>query len=340
MQRREFMNVFAISPVLLSAKRNPSLFKKKLSLTPLKQGDTVGLVAPGSPIKDEKFPIALANMEKLGLKVKYTQNIFNKTGYLAGDDKSRLDDLHAMYEDKEVKAIWCLRGGYGCTRLLPHLDYDLIKRNPKMLIGYSDVTALLLAIYKETGLMGIHGVVAISDYFSSYTYEHTKAMLFGYKDLYHFETLMQENDKYKQEPYTIVSGKASGKIVAGNLSLLTAMIGSPYAPGYKNKIVFIEEVGEKPYRIDRMLTQMFQSTDIAQCAGVVLGVFNECEPKADDLSISLKEMLIERFAIINKPCFYGFPFGHVGDITPLPEGAFAQIDCDKMTCDISKVFTK
>jgi muramoyltetrapeptide carboxypeptidase len=340
MQRREFMNVFAISPALLHAKSKSSLFKKKLSLSPLKQGDTVGLIAPASPIKDEKLPIALANMEKLGLKVKYTKNIFNKSGYLAGDDKSRLDEIHAMFSDKEVKAIWCLRGGYGCTRLLPQLDYDLIKKNPKLLIGYSDVTALLLAIYKETGLIGIHGVVAISDYFSKYTFEHTKAMLFGEKDSYHFETVVQENEKYKQEPYTIKSGKASGTIVAGNLSLLTAMIGSPYAQSYKNKIVFIEEVGEKPYRIDRMVTQMLQSTDITKCAGIILGVFNECEAKPDDISIGLREMLTERFGKIDKPCFYGFPFGHVGDITPLPIGGFAQIDCDKMTCKISSVFPK
>jgi muramoyltetrapeptide carboxypeptidase len=340
MQRREFMNVLAISPILHNVKNKSFIIKKKLSLSPLKQGDVIGLIAPGSPIKDEKFPIALANMEKLGLKVKYTQNIFKKTGYLAGDDKSRLDDIHAMYSDKNVKAIWCLRGGYGCTRLLPKLDFDLIKKNPKMLIGYSDVTALLLAIYKETGLMGIHGAVAISDYFSNYTFEHTKSMLFGQNETYHYEAVHQENEKYKQQPYTIKSGTASGTIVAGNLSLFTAMIGSPHAPTYKNKIVFIEEVGEKPYRIDRMVTQMIQSTDITKCAAIVLGIFNECEPKPDDVSISLREMLTERFSEINKPCFYGFPFGHVGDITPLPIGGFAQIDSDKMTCNISRIFPK
>ncbi len=338
MQRRDFTNMLALSPMLMLKYDAVLCAKKTIVPQALKAGDTIGFITPGSPIKEEKFSIALDNMEKLGLKVKYSANVFKKTGYLAGDDRTRLDDIHTMFEDKEIKAIWCLRGGYGCTRIIPYLDYGLIKKNPKLLIGYSDVTALLLAIFHKTGLLGFHAAVAISDIFSTYTFESTRSMLFNEKKEHYYESKIQEKEQFRQLPYTIVSGQASGTILAGNLSLLCAMIGGKYAPSYKNKIIFIEEVGEKPYRIDRMLTQLMQSTDIAKCAGIVLGVFNDCEAKDDDLSFTLKEVLTEKFRIINKPCFYGFPFGHVGDITPLPIGGHGRIDSDKMSSMISKIF--
>jgi muramoyltetrapeptide carboxypeptidase len=338
MQRRDFTNMLALSPMLMLKYEALLNAKKTIALQPLKIGDTVGLIAPGSPIKEEKFSNALANMERMGLKIKYSPNVFKKSGYLAGDDESRLNDIHAMFLDKEVKAIWCLRGGYGCTRIMPYLDYGMIKNNPKILIGYSDITALLLAINKKTGLKGFHAAVAISELFSEYTFEHTRAMLFNEKKEFYYESKIQQNEKFKQEPYTILPGQARGAIIAGNLSLLCAMIGGAFAPSYKNKIVFIEEVGEKPYRIDRMLTQLIQSTDIAKCAGIVLGVFSDCEAKAEDQSFSLKEVLVERFKILNKPCFYGFPFGHVGDITPLPIGGQASIDAEKMNCKIFNCF--
>jgi muramoyltetrapeptide carboxypeptidase len=307
------------------------LFKKNIMPASLKKGDKVALIAPGSPIKPEKFQIAITNIESLGLVPRYTDTVFKKYGYLAGTDQERIDDFHKMVADPSVKAIWCLRGGYGCTRLLHQLDFALIKNNPKIIIGYSDITALLLAIYQKTRIIGFHGPVAISDEFSAYSKQNIENILFkrdvnNYKIWYQPQT----DPKYKDLTYIINQGKASGQLIGGNLSLLVNLPGTEFAPRYKDKLVFIEEVGEKPYRIDRMLTYLLAATDLKDAAGIILGVFVDCESKDDD-SLTLQQVLTDRLSILRIPCFYGFTFGHVRDICTFPLGIRAQMD----TSDLS-----
>jgi muramoyltetrapeptide carboxypeptidase len=313
----------AVVPVSIKNLASISMIKNNFKL---KEGDTVGLIAPGSPIKEDKFDIAIKNMESIGLKPIYTQTVFAKEGYLAGDDDARLKDIHAMYANKNVKAIWCLRGGYGCTRLIPRLDYTLIKNNPKILIGYSDITALHNAIYKKTGITTYHGPVAISRPFTAYSEARIKDLFFSNKQLVDVPYIAQTEAEDHQEPYTIVPGTATGKLVGGNLVLLASLIGTPYAPSYKNKIVFIEDVGEKPYRIDRLLTQLTQATDIHKARGIILGVFSDCEAKEGEFSLTLKETLTRQFAKLGLPCMYGFTFGHVTDICTFPLGVEASMD--------------
>ncbi len=297
----------------------------KRKLKPLKAGDTVGLIAPGSPVSPEKFERALSNMKQLGLKVKYNDSALFNYGYLAGTDQQRLDDLHGMFANDEVDAIWCLRGGYGCTRLLPYINYKLIKKHPKILIGYSDVTALLIAIQQKTGMVGFHGPVATS-VFTDYALTGIRA------------TLMENNINHIikaadfDHPKAIINpGIARGCLTGGNLSLLAAMAGTKYEMESKGKIIFIEDIGEKPYRIDRMLTQLLQAGLFKNAAGIALGVFDDCEAKPNDNSLSLIDTLKDRLSGLNIPVYYGMPFGHINDQCTFPVGIKAELNANEGT---------
>ncbi|MEM1320591.1 MAG: LD-carboxypeptidase [Bacteroidota bacterium] len=301
-------------------KRSPRLLKPKA----LKPGDTVGLVAPGSAATEEQFQKSLSQLQSLGLQVRYTDNILARRGYLAGEDQQRLDDLHQFFADSSIQGIWCMRGGYGSARLLDRIDYKLIRKNPKVLIGYSDITALLQAIHIKTGLVGFHGPVAVSD-FNEYTVQQLNALLMSPQRPYR---LPYPEDQGREEVYTIRSGKARGRLIGGNLSLLTALVGTPYQWKVKGKILFIEDVGEKPYRIDRMLTQLLQSAPLEKAAGIALGVFANCEAKPGDSSLRLSETLQDRLAQLGIPVVYGLPFGHISQQCTLPLGIEAELDAD------------
>jgi len=286
----------------------------------LKPGDTVGLIAPGSSVSPEKFERALSNMTALGLKVKYTAAAQHKHGHLAAPDSERLADFHNMVSDKTVDAIWCLRGGYGCTRLLPQIDYKLIKKNPKIIIGYSDITALLLAIQRKSKLIGFHGPVATS-IFTEYAQQQLKATLIDGK-----QNHVIKGGQFDYPSEVIRPGKVTGCLIGGNLSLLAAMSGTDFEMKVKNKIVFIEDVGEQPYRIDRMLTQLRQSGGLHKAAGIALGVFEGCEAKAGSNSLSLIDTLKDRLFDLGIPVYYGLPFGHVDNQCTLPVGIKVELD--------------
>ncbi|MEZ4911957.1 MAG: LD-carboxypeptidase [Saprospiraceae bacterium] len=337
MDRRYFNKLLPSTTLLASGmigvNTSDTFFSRHKIIKPQKlmPGDKVALVAPGSPVKPERFENAIKNLESLQLIPVHTERVYLKHGFLAGTDAERLADLHQHFKDEEVKAIWALRGGYGCTRLLPYLDYRLIKKNPKILLGYSDITALLLAINAKTGLVGYHGPVASSNVLSSYSMEQMKQILFGRDTDHHIITYQKQSDSSNDDiPYVINSGKASGQLIGGNLSLLVNLPNTVYAPSYKNKIVFLEDVGEKPYRIDRMLTFLLQATDLAEANGIILGVFSDCNATSEESSLTLKETLIDRLGHLNMPCFYGFTFGHVTDICTFPIGLHAEFDTESM----------
>jgi muramoyltetrapeptide carboxypeptidase len=273
-------------------------------------------------------------MKSLGLRVKWSGNLSREYGYLAGKDRRRLKDLHAMFRDPEVQAVWCIRGGYGSGRLLPSLDYDLIRRHPKILVGYSDITALLNAVRRETGLVCFHGPVSSSE-FSDYTLGQVRNMLFEPAAGRVIRPAESDgSDHPSHVPFSIRKGKAEGILVGGNLSLVAALCGTPFQPDVEDKILFLEDVGEKPYRIDRMLTQLRQSLPLEKAAGVMLGKFAGCEPGADDRSLSLAETLEDRLRDLKIPVGYGFPFGHIRDQCTLPVGAQVRIDTRHMTVEI------
>lgn len=311
-------------PTMVNAEHVSSTHKIKTPAM-LKKGDKVALVSPAGPVSEEKFANALINMENLGLIPVYNEVAKSTYGYFSAKDEERLADLHQAFANSEIKGIWCLRGGYGCTRILPFIDYKLIRKNPKVFIGYSDITALHLAFYHKAGLQSFHGPVASSQVFSDYTLQYVKALFFEGQRDFTVGPHIQAEEKYRQEILTLYEGEASGKLTGGNLTLLAAMAGTPFAPSFKNKLVFMEEVGEKPYRIDRMLTQLWQATDISKSNGIIFGTFYDCQAKTEENSFSLIEVIQSFADLAKKPAIYGFPVGHVPDMVTLPIGGDATL---------------
>ncbi len=330
MQRRHFLRTGLALPFLPPVVRTA---KRRVIPPRLRAGDTVGLITPGSFLSDEGVEKAVRQLERLGLRVKKGQYLRAQRGFTAGTDAERLADLHAMFADPEVKAIWCGRGGYGCGRLLPRLDFKLIKRHPKILIGYSDITALLIAITEHTGLVTYHGPVGSTD-FTDYNLRHLRAALLAGETYQPILRPATYPDEGVYEAYTLRSGVATGTLWGGNLSLLAAAAGTGYTPPLKDTLLFIEEIGEKPYRIDRMLTQLRQSWDLERSAGILLGIFRGCEADPDDLSLSLRQTLTDRLDDLGVPVAYGFPIGHIQDMCTLPVGLSARADMDRLRITI------
>ncbi|HEY9701131.1 MAG TPA: LD-carboxypeptidase, partial [Allocoleopsis sp.] len=258
MKRRDFLTGLGLTIGLNKANYLSQNIRDKTIIKPvhLQIGDTIGLISPAGNIK----PDDINNMKTLlinqGFKFKLGKHIFDQYGYLAGKDQDRVNDVHNMFMDDQVKAILTIRGGWGCNRILPLLDFNLISKNPKIIMGYSDITALLLAIYSQTGLITFHGAVATSTW-SNFTLNYVNSLLLKREII----TWKNPNDTPVE---TIRSGIAKGQIIGGNLSVLTSMIGSEYLPNWQNKILFVEEIGEDVYRIDRMLTQLKLAGILAQ----------------------------------------------------------------------------
>ncbi|MCB0568257.1 MAG: LD-carboxypeptidase [Phaeodactylibacter sp.] len=329
MDRRSFAKKMALAvPALAGAPIIPDA--ERLLPRRLQPGDTIGLITPGSYIDDEGLQKAVDNLIRLGFRPKMARNLRAERGFNAGTDQQRLDDLHAMFSDDSVAGIWCARGGYGCSRLLPGIDYDLIRNNPKALIGYSDVTALLNAVYHKTGLVGFHGPVGASE-LTEYTEAQFRAVVMEGRAPYSIplstENLQKEDPAY--QVYTVHGGKARGILVGGNLSLLSAMAGTEYLPASEGKLAFIEDVGERPYRVDRMLTQLRQAWGLGQVSGIALGIFEDCQPDEGERSLSLKETIMDRIQGLGIPAIYGLSFGHIANQCTLPIGIKAELDVEQ-----------
>lgn len=335
MKRREILKGLAAVPILAGSVFGKFKQKEKVKIIKpkrLKTGDTVAVIAPASGLSRESFDQALKNLESLGLKTKVGKSARGNKGFLAATDKERLDDLHSAFADKEISAVWCVRGGYGAARLLPFINYELICKNPKILIGYSDITALHLAIFQKTGLITFHGPVAASE-LSDYTKNHVVNVLMKPSAPYQIGlseyNKTQESNLFKTE--TITPGKCRGRLFGGNLSLLSALAGTPFAlRDLKGKILFIEDVGEQPYRVDRMLTQLRQSLDLRSLAGIALGIFEDCNPRTKNTQ-SLSEVVKDRLGDLGIPVIYGLSFGHIRDQFTLPVGIEAELDTTNTT---------
>lgn len=300
----------------------------------LKSGDKIALVAPGSYISKEELNESIKKIEGLGFSAVYSEKILNQNGYFSGTDSIRAEDLMEKFEDKSVNGIMCVRGGYGCARILPLLDYKSIKKNPKVLIGYSDVTALMYGIFKKTGLITFHGPVSIST-FNNFSLNNFNTVLTESNYPQKFHNATEDLDDNPYGVVSIVKGKAKGKLVGGNLSIMVSLIGTDYDVSYNNAIVFIEEVGEEPYRIDRMLTQLIQAKKFDKASGIMMGIFRKCEPKTEnpsfDKSFSLMEVLIDRLSNLKIPVIYGMSFGHIKNKFTIPFGSNAILDTEEQT---------
>jgi muramoyltetrapeptide carboxypeptidase len=295
----------------------------------LKKGDTLGLVAPAGFITEKNLNDSIKNLETLGFRVVYSENILAKYGYLGGTDEIRAADLNLMFKQNDVDGIVCARGGYGCSRILPMLDYEMIKNNPKVLIGYSDITSLLYAIFAKTGLVSFHGPVGIST-FNEYSVNTFDNVLINPKKNITFFNAEEDPEDKEFETTTIISGSAEGILVGGNLSIVVSLIGTEYDIDSTGKIIFLEEIGEEPYRIDRMLTQMIQAKKFENASGVLLGVFKGSKSREERSgignSLTLHEVLFDRLSKLGIPVVYGMSFGHITNKITLPFGIKAKMD--------------
>ena len=262
MQRREFLQAAAMAAVVSSVPAPARAAEAAATIKPkrLAQGDTVVLVAPANAtFNTVDLQIAKESLEALRFTVKVGSHLLDRHGYLAGDDKARADDINKAFADKSVSAVHAIRGGWGSARLLPHLDFDTIRHNPKILIGYSDITALLLSIYAKSGLVTFHGPIGLGRW-DEYSLEYYKRVLFnGEQVTYANKKGLSDRNALTQVEFrtqTITPGKARGRLLGGNLTVMTAILGSPYVPDWENTILFTEDVHEDFYRIDRMLTQL------------------------------------------------------------------------------------
>ena len=341
MNRRDFGKWLAASaatgawPALAAAKLARPLVKPPA----LRAGSLVGLIAPGGVLDDRIIQKCVQNLESLGFKVKPGNNLRAAWGGYAGTVRQRLDDLHAMFADREVQAIWTARGGSGCSGLLPGIDYPLIRRHPKILIGYSDITALHLALYRHAGLVTFHGPVAWSTP-NDYAVSQMQAVLMSPRRETEINLSIENERRAATQPEftlrTFRDGIAEGPLIGGNLSIVAALAGTPYAAEIRRHLLFLEEVREPPYRIDRMLTQLQQSVPgnghgLGQAAGVMLGVFTRGNAPPDDQSLSLNEVLDHHFAASPVPAVYGYSFGHIAHQFTLPIGVRARLDTSRRT---------
>jgi len=298
----------------------------------LKAGDTIGLITPGSFINEDELTESIKNLEDLGFKAVYTDNVTARYGYLGGKDEVRAQDVNLMFSRKDVQGIVCTRGGYGCSRILPLLDYNMIMNNPKVLVGYSDITSLLYGITAKTNMVTFHGPVGISTFneFSLFYFKNTLMDPAG--SLKFWNARDEKPDDKSRQVVPIRGGRARGRLAGGNLSIVVSLIGTPYDINTDGKIVFLEEVGEEPYRVDRMLTQMIEAGKFDKAAGIALGVFEKCEAKEDDpsfpKSLALQEVLMDRLYKLNIPVIYGLSFGHITNKFTLPLGVMAELDVD------------
>ncbi|MBX2974811.1 MAG: LD-carboxypeptidase [Ignavibacteriaceae bacterium] len=338
MKRKDFLSATAMAGMAIAMPiniGNASIQPKTIKGNRLRKGDTLGLIAPAGFISEKEMNESITNLENLGFKVKAGKYLLNKHGYLAGTDTERAEDVNAMFADSSISGIVCARGGYGCVRMLDKLDYSLISKNPKVLIGYSDITSLIYALYQKAGLVAFHGPVGISTFNEYSVNNFSSALLNPSTESQFYNAADEDLSKLEYNPYTIRSGKAIGKLVGGNLSIVASLIGTEYDISTDGAIIFLEEIGEEPYRIDRMLTQMIQAGKFKNASGVALGVFSRCESKPSQSGISnsfsLKEVLMDRLFPLNIPTVYGMSFGHITNKMTLPVGIKAELNVDDLS---------
>ncbi|MCX7973675.1 MAG: LD-carboxypeptidase [Candidatus Aminicenantes bacterium] len=352
MRRRHFFLSFGLSG--LSLKTSSHIFSDSIKLlrpdhdspqsysipqpvkpTRLKPGDTVALVAPSGAVAT-RFEIRLVKecMEALGFHVKLGQHVFDRYGYLGGKDEDRAADLMDQFADPEVAGIVAIRGGWGCARILPYLDFEIIKKNPKVLIGYSDITALLLALYAKTGLVTFHGPIGL-DPWNSFTVDYFRRLIME------AQTPVLENPTDKGDyliprenrVQTITPGQATGILLGGNLSIISTLLGTDFVPSWEGAILFVEDTNEEIYRIDRLLTQLKLAGVFREIKGFIFGRCTNCNPGEGYGSLTLEQVLDDHIKSLGIPAWYGSMIGHLPLKFTIPLGIKARIDALKGTIE-------
>ena len=333
MLRRRFLGSTAAAAVgALAASRRLSVQgvdgAEVLKPHRLAAGDTVALVAPASAVFETvNLAIAKESLETLGLKVRVAPHLLDRHGYLAGEDRERAADINSFFGDPAIQAVLPNRGGWGSSRLLPSVDVDLIRANPKVVLGFSDITALLLAIHAKTGLVTFHGPNGAGRW-DEFSVGWVRRILFDGRAVI-MENLRERGEFLAQTEHrvqTITPGVARGRILGGNLSVLAGIIGSPYLPDWDGAILFLEDVGEDIYRVDRMMTTLKLAGVLDRIGGFVFGTCSECEPGEGYGSLTLEEVFDDHIKPLGIPAWQGAMIGHQTPQFTIPEGIPVEID--------------
>lgn len=303
----------------------------------LKKGDTVGICAPSSQLENPtELEYTYEWLKKLGLKCKLGKHFYESYSDFAGADEARLEDFHAMWADPEVKAVMPMRGGNGAARLLPRIDFDLIARNPKVICGYSDATALIVPIHQMTGLVTFHGPMMGGFFEGPYTYHNYVKAIMNNKPIGTIVDIPRKEPWNPEGPparFVIAKGKARGRLTGGCMTVLKQMMGSRFELETEGKIVFLEDLDEEPHDIDRFLSQMLLAGKLQKAAGIIIGECVNCAPGGSKrnvfpLNFSMERVLQDRLGDLGIPVVYGMRFGHSGQKFTIPIGVLASLDVD------------
>jgi muramoyltetrapeptide carboxypeptidase len=307
----------------------------------LRPGDTVGLITPATYVPDpDRLALADRTLKYFGLRMKIAKNAGKRMGDYRVSVNERLDDLHAMFRDPEVKAVFAIRGGYGSMHLLDGIDYDLIHRHPKIFLGYSDITAMHLALNRHAKLMTFHGPIALSR-FTDYTQKYFRKAVFETEAIGKVTNPPESNELRPSHTLrTIKPGVGTGPLVGGNLTLISTTLGTPYEIETRGKILFLEDVDEEPYSIDRMLTHLRLAGKFDGVAGIIFGECQDCHPKdykpSTTIPYGLGEVLDNILGGLKCPVLYGLTIGHTDDQLTLPLGVNATLDATNGTLEIKE----
>ncbi|MFE4108221.1 S66 peptidase family protein [Almyronema epifaneia] len=331
--RRNFLTIAALTSLitpLLPHRLGQATASAKLKPRRLLPGDTVGIISPaGATFRREELNIVMDAVRGLGLVPKLAPHVLDRYGYLAGRDRDRAADINQFFADPEVAALLPIRGDWGSSRVLPYLDYQRIQQNPKIVVGFSDITALLLGIHAQTGLITFHGPHGLTSWRPDQTASF-RQVLFEGQSLTIANTVAAEDlDRLmpvRNRIQTLTPGEAQGKLIGGNLSVIAGIVGSPYMPDLTGAVLFLEDVGESIYRIDRMLTQLKLAGMLDQLSGFIFGQCSHCGPGEDYGSLTLEEVLQDHIAPLGIPAWMGAAIGHVEPILTLPIGAEVLIE--------------
>ncbi|MEM9666260.1 MAG: LD-carboxypeptidase [Bacteroidota bacterium] len=333
--RRQFLQrtaLGALAPgLMLHRSHTPPPLVKPPRLRP---GDSVGVISPAGAVYDAAtLGRVRERLHSVGLRTVFGPNALDRRGYLAGTDEARAADLHQMVTNPGIQAILGLRGGWGSARLLPLLDYDLIRAHPKVLLGYSDITSLLIACYARAGLVTVHGPTGVSTW-NAFTTDYLRQLLFDATPV-RFEppnTPASPSAPPPMQARTLVPGRARGRLVGGNLTVLSALIGSPYLPDWTDHILFLEDIDESTYRIDRMMTHLRLAGVLERLRGLVFGACTDCAAsEGSRRSLSLREVLLDHLEPLGVPSFQGAMIGHIRDKFSVPIGVEAELDAEACT---------
>jgi muramoyltetrapeptide carboxypeptidase len=304
----------------------------------LRPGSTIAIVAPAGPPRPDRLFRGIQFFKAHGYKFKVYPQVKKKIGYLAGSDEDRAEAVNQAFADKTIDGIFAARGGYGCIRILKHLDFDIIKANPKVLVGYSDITAILLAIYKKCGLVTFHGPMTAVEFgrrLKPYTTRHFFDAI---------ENCRLEGPIKKPDGYTLVrinGGIVRGPIFGGNLALIARMAGTGFLPSFKGKIIFLEDTEEEPYRLDAYLWQLFSATDIVKAKGFVIGEMTHTEPRyGHSNGWEAIDVIKDYFTRLSQPAIFNYPCGHGKEKITIPIGIDTILDADKKVLEFKEAGVK